>query len=88
VVDIANVSGERLKAIRRDMQIIFQDPYSSLNPHMSVGAIIAEPLQVHGLSGGSERRDRVQQLLQAEFGLTYLFIAHDLAVVKPIKYLY
>jgi peptide/nickel transport system ATP-binding protein len=146
VVDIARVSGEQLKAIRRDMQIIFQDPYSSLNPRMSVATIIAEPLQVHGTGGGSERRDRVEQLLKAvgllpehmkrfphefsggqrqrigiaralalspqliiadepvsaldvsiqaqvmnlledlqtEFGLTYLFIAHDLAVVKHI----
>ena len=146
VVDIAKVSGEQLKAVRRDMQIIFQDPYSSLNPRMTVGTIIAEPLQVHGVAGGTERKDRVAKLLQAvgllpehmkrfphefsggqrqrigiaralalspqliiadepvsaldvsiqaqvtnlledlqaEFGLTYLFIAHDLAVIKHI----
>jgi peptide/nickel transport system ATP-binding protein len=149
-VDVAKASRKTLKSLRRDMQIIFQDPYSSLNPRMTVGAIVGEPLLVHGISKGSkgrEREDRVRELLasvglkpdhmkryphefsggqrqrigvaralaldpqliiadepvsaldvsiqaqvlnlleslQEEFGLTYLFIAHDLAVVKHIS---
>jgi len=146
----ANVTTARpklLKTLRRDMQIIFQDPYSSLNPRMTVGSIVGEPLLVHGVARGSEREDRVRQLLgavglkpdhmkryphefsggqrqrigiaralaldpqlivadepisaldvsiqaqvlnlledlQEEFGLTYLFIAHNLSVVKHIS---
>ncbi len=146
-VDVVQASRKVLKALRRDMQIIFQDPYSSLNPRMTVGAIVGEPLLVHGISKGREREDRVRELLgsvglkpdhmkryphefsggqrqrigvaralaldpqliiadepvsaldvsiqaqvlnlleslQEEFGLTYLFIAHDLAVVKHIS---
>jgi len=146
-VDVVKASRKMLKLLRRDMQIIFQDPYSSLNPRMTVGAIVGEPLLVHGISKGREREDRVRELLasvglkpdhmkryphefsggqrqrigvaralaldpqliiadepvsaldvsiqaqvlnlleslQGEFGLTYLFIAHDLAVVKHIS---
>ncbi|MCK4682140.1 dipeptide ABC transporter ATP-binding protein [Candidatus Bipolaricaulota bacterium] len=146
-VDVVKASRKVLKSLRRDMQIIFQDPYSSLNPRMTVGAIVGEPLLVHGISKGREREDRVRELLgsvglkpdhmkryphefsggqrqrigvaralaldpqliiadepvsaldvsiqaqvlnlleglQEEFGLTYLFIAHDLAVVKHIS---
>ncbi len=146
-VVITSASGERLKSLRRDMQIIFQDPYSSLNPRMTVGAILGEPLLVHGIARGSERQDRVREVLaavglkpdhmkryphefsggqrqriaiaralvlgpqliiadepvsaldvsiqaqvinlledlQGEFGLTYLFIAHDLSVIKHIS---
>ncbi|HEX3178148.1 MAG TPA: dipeptide ABC transporter ATP-binding protein [Methylomirabilota bacterium] len=137
-----------LRDVRRRMQVIFQDPYSSLNPRMTVGDIIGEPLTVHRIvKGAAARRDRVRALLrhvgllpqhagryphqmsggqrqrvgiaralameptliicdepvsaldvsiqaqiinlledlQAEFGLTYLFIAHDLAVVRHIS---
>ena len=137
-----------LRAVRRRMQVIFQDPYSSLNPRMTVGQIIAEPLAVHGivparrarearvkdllshagllpamaqrypheLSGGQRQRVGVARALamepsliicdepvsaldvsiqaqiinlleelQAEFGLTYLFVAHDLSVVRHIS---
>ena len=56
--------GEELRKLRRHMQIIFQDPVSSLNPRMSVGNIIGEPIQVHGLATGSEKNDRVASLLQ------------------------
>ncbi|HVX60584.1 MAG TPA: oligopeptide/dipeptide ABC transporter ATP-binding protein [Pirellulales bacterium] len=52
-----------LRTLRRRMQIIFQDPYGSLNPRMTVGATVGEPLAIHGLSRGAELRDRVRQLL-------------------------
>jgi oligopeptide/dipeptide ABC transporter ATP-binding protein len=146
-VDITSASLKLLKALRRDMQIIYQDPYSSLNPRMAVGAIIEEPLRVHGVARGRERDARIRELLDAvgmkpdhmrryphefsggqrqrigiaralalgpqlivadepvsaldvsiqaqvinlledlqqEFGLTYLFITHDLSVVKHIS---
>jgi oligopeptide/dipeptide ABC transporter ATP-binding protein len=146
-VDVVKASYKILKQLRRDMQIIFQDPFSSLNPRMTVGAIIGEPLLVHRLAKGNEREERVRELLgavglkpdhmkryphefsggqrqrigvaralaldpqliicdepvsaldvsiqaqvlnlledlQEEFGLTYLFIAHDLSVVKHIS---
>ena len=146
-VDVAAASRKTLKALRRDMQVIFQDPYSSLNPRMTVGSIVGEPLLVHGIAKGQEREERVRELLAAvglkpdhmkryphefsggqrqrigvaralaldpqlivadepvsaldvsiqaqvlnlleslqdEFGLTYLFVAHDLSVVKHIS---
>jgi oligopeptide transport system ATP-binding protein len=146
--DLATVSPSELRRLRRRIQVIFQDPYSSLNPRMTVGQIVAEPMAVHGLVPEAPRRDaRVRELLsrvgllpqharryphemsggqrqrvgvaralamepslivcdepvsaldvsiqaqiinlledlQAEFGLTYLFIAHDLAVVRHIS---
>src|SRR5207237_3983592 len=146
--DLTKLGADELRAVRRRLQVIFQDPYSSLNPRMTVGEIIAEPLHVHGIvRGAGARRDRVRDLLrhvgllpqhgarypqqlsgcqrqrvgiartlamepalivcdepvsaldvsiqaqiinlledlQAEFGLTYLFIAHDLAVVRHIS---
>lgn len=145
--DVTEASPQELKLLRRDMQIIFQDPYSSLDPRMTVGDLIGEPLLVQGIGNRSERLDRVRTLLkavglgpdhigrhphefsggqrqrigiaraltfnpnlivadepvsaldvsvqaqvinlmqdlQAEFGLTYLFIAHDLSVVRHIS---
>ena len=146
--DLTKLKGESLRRKRRQMQMIFQDPYASLNPRMTVGGIIGEPLEVHNIHRTrNERRERVQELLkvvglnpyfvnryphefsggqrqrigvaralavnpefivcdepisaldvsiqaqiinlledlQNEFGLTYLFIAHDLSVVRHIS---
>ena len=146
-VDITRLSGEALRQTRRRMQMIFQDPYASLNPRMTVGGIVGEPLTVHGILRPAERRERVEELLdvvglnpnflnryphefsggqrqrigvaraialnpelvvadepisaldvsiqaqilnllgrlQDELSLTYLFIAHDLSVVRYVS---
>jgi len=146
--DLTTMKGGDLRRMRRHMQMIFQDPYASLNPRMTIGSIIAEPIIIHGLAKNrKERQERVQQLmgvvglnpyyanryphefsggqrqrigiaralavqpdfivcdeavsaldvsiqaqiinlledLQEQFGLTYLFIAHDLSVVRHIS---
>ena len=63
--ELTALSNRQMRAMRREMQVIFQDPYSSLNPRMTAGSIIGEPLQVHHLvSGRGEFRDRVADLLQ------------------------
>jgi len=62
--DIASRKGDQLKALHREMQMIFQDPYSSLNPRKTVGSIISEPYAIHGmLTGEGERKKRVQELM-------------------------
>ncbi|MEM1428300.1 MAG: dipeptide ABC transporter ATP-binding protein [Pseudomonadota bacterium] len=60
---IAGLGGDEMRALRADLQFIFQDPFASLNPRMSVGALIEEPLRVHGMGGADERRARVADLL-------------------------
>ncbi|MCE5253100.1 MAG: dipeptide ABC transporter ATP-binding protein [Actinomycetia bacterium] len=144
--DVRRLRRQDLKAYRRDVQFIFQDPYASLNPRMTFGEIMAEPLVIHGVGTRRERQDRCKEMLetvglnpehihryphefsggqrqrvgiaralmlrpkmiicdepvsaldvsiqaqiinlleelQQEFGLTYLFIAHDLAVIRHI----
>jgi oligopeptide transport system ATP-binding protein len=145
--DFLAVSGQRLRVLRRRMQMIFQDPYASINPRLTVGEIVAEPLEVGGGLGRAEIRARVDELLdlvgldpaargryphefsggqrqrigiaralalspdlivcdeaiasldvsiqaqivnllealQAQFGFAYLFIAHDLSMVRHIS---
>ncbi len=67
--DLSELSPEALRQMRRHMQPVLQDPYSSLNPRMTIGEIVAEPLLVHNLAGRAEARDRVAVLL-TEVGLT------------------
>jgi oligopeptide/dipeptide ABC transporter ATP-binding protein len=62
--DLLRLDGGEMRAARRRMQIIFQDPYSSLNPRMKVGSIIAEPLEIHRIGDRRERKDRVAELLR------------------------
>ncbi len=62
--ELTTMKGEELRRQRRRMQMIFQDPYASLNPRMTVGSIIAEPLEIHKISSGKEKQERVQELLR------------------------
>ncbi len=63
-VDLLSLSKQELRWKRRDMQIIFQDPYASLNPRMTIRTIVGEPFAIHHLASGSERNDRVADLLK------------------------
>jgi oligopeptide/dipeptide ABC transporter ATP-binding protein len=67
--DITRARGARLKALRRDMQMVFQDPYAALDPRQTAGSIIAEPFAIHGLAGGSSERRRAAQALMEQVGL-------------------
>ncbi len=71
--DLAEMRGSDLRHMRRKMQIIFQDPYASLNPRLTVGAIVGEPLEIHRVLQGKEMRERVEELLQL-VGLNPYFI--------------
>lgn len=62
-VDLTETRGEKLRALRPQMQMIFQDPHASLNPRMTVGSIIGEPLQEHNQAKGKERKQRIEELL-------------------------
>ena len=62
--DVTRLRGKPLRAFRRDVQVVFQDPYSSLNPRKTVGSIIGEPFAVHGLEKGARRRAAVQALME------------------------
>ncbi|MBX2988442.1 MAG: dipeptide ABC transporter ATP-binding protein [Bdellovibrionaceae bacterium] len=63
--DITRVQGEGLRELRKKMQIIFQDPYASLNPRMTIGAVLEEPLLIHGLfPSAKDRKDRVRELIR------------------------
>jgi len=65
IIDIATAPSKLLKTLRREMQIIFQDPYSSLNPRMTAGDIVGEGMIIHHTAGRSEKEDRVRGLLKA-----------------------
>src|SRR5688500_2531097 len=67
--DISALSRRQLKPLRSEMQIIFQDPYSSLNPRKTIGAIIGEPFVIHGLEEGRGTRKRAVQALMEQVGL-------------------
>lgn len=63
--DVTHIRGEPLRQLRKQIQIVFQDPFASLNPRMTVGAILEEPLLIHKIGKTSkQRQDRVQQLLE------------------------
>lgn len=62
--DISQSTKKEMRSLKKEMQIIFQDPYSSLNPRMTVNQIISDPMDIHGLFPGNERKDRVAHLLE------------------------
>ena len=72
--DITRITGERLLPYRREMQMVFQDPYSSLNPRMSAGAIASEPLKNYGLDGSEDKEKRIEALF-ARVGLKQEHVA-------------
>ncbi|MBE0513159.1 ATP-binding cassette domain-containing protein [Candidatus Bathyarchaeota archaeon] len=68
-IDITNLKGEELRLHRRKIQIIFQDPYASLNPRMRIGTAVGHPLEIHNLAKGAEKRRKVMEILE-KVGLT------------------
>jgi oligopeptide/dipeptide ABC transporter ATP-binding protein len=62
--DITHLRASAMRALRRDMQLVFQDPFASLNPSMTVGGVVGEPIELHGLAHGQARKDRVAHLLR------------------------
>jgi len=71
--DLTKIHGEELRKVRRSIQMIFQDPYASLNPRMTVEQIISEPLVVHGLASGKDLREKVKELL-TQVGLNPAYV--------------
>ncbi len=67
--EITSLKGEELRLHRRKMQIIFQDPYASLNPRMRIGTVVGHPLEIHSLAKGAEKREKVMEIL-GKVGLT------------------
>jgi oligopeptide/dipeptide ABC transporter ATP-binding protein len=67
--DVLQLTKQQLRTLKREMQIIFQDPYSSLNPRMTVNQIISDPMEIHGVFPGTERKERIAYLLE-KVGLT------------------
>ncbi len=67
--DVTNLKGEELRLLRRKIQIIFQDPYASLNPRMRIGTAVGHPLEIHNLAKGAEKRRKVMEILE-KVGLT------------------
>ncbi len=65
IVDVANISLRDMKPLRQEMRMIFQDPFSSLNPRLTVKDIISEPLEIHGVAKGKEAEERVAQLMRS-----------------------
>ena len=80
--DITRFSRRKMRDVRRELQIVFQDPYASLNPRMTVREIVAEPLRVHNLYRGNEGRQRVAELLRQEGQRRFQIM--DAAVVKRV----
>ena len=72
-IDISKLSGSELRRTRQHMQMIFQDPYAALDPRMTVGQIIAEPIETFRLASGDEKRDRIRELMKT-VGLSERFI--------------
>src|SRR5579864_2691268 len=62
--DLTRLGNDQVRKMRREMQMIFQDPYASLNARMTVGSLVAEPLEIHGLAKGKEKQERVLDLLR------------------------
>src|SRR3954447_13334378 len=62
--EIAGLKGKQLRTLRREMQMIFQDPYSSLNPRRRVGQIVGDPMRLHGIADGKDVGKRVEELLE------------------------
>ncbi len=71
--ELTGLNRNEMRKARRHMQMIFQDPYASLNPRMSVGSIVGEPLQIHNIGSGQSRKERIQELLKV-VGLNPYFI--------------
>src|SRR6266508_2503844 len=84
-IDIAKISQHEMKPLRREMRMIFQDPFSSLDPRMTVHDLIAEPLVIHKIASGRELDTVVADHMKlVGLDLNMLFIAHDLSVVEHV----